>query len=62
MPWITYNGQEVSDSQFCIEWLTKKFGKDLSDHLNKYEKSIARGFLKLLEESFKWYYLKLQLN
>lgn len=54
VPWITYNGIDVSDSQFCIEYLTKQCSKDLSDGLTKTEKSIGRAYLKLVEESLKW--------
>lgn len=57
VPWITYNGIDVSDSQFCIEFLIEKLDKDLSAHLSPYEKSIARAFLKLNEESTRWYIL-----
>jgi glutathione S-transferase len=53
VPWITLNGVVVSDSQFCIEYLTKKYGKDLSDNLNTIEKAISRALLKLCEESFR---------
>ena len=28
-PWITVNGEDVSDSQLIIEFLAKKFGIDL---------------------------------
>ena len=24
-PWITYNDEDVADSQFCIEYLNEKF-------------------------------------
>ena len=53
-PWITLNDVNVSDSQFCIEYLTEKYGKDLSDGLTVIEKSIGRAFIKMIEESFKW--------
>ncbi len=33
IPWITYNGEHISDSHFCINYLIEKFGKDLSNHL-----------------------------
>ena len=33
VPWITLNGVDVSDSQFCIEFLSQNYGKDLSDGL-----------------------------
>ena len=26
-PWMTYNNEEVADSQFCIEYLNKKLRK-----------------------------------
>lgn len=55
VPWITYNGIEVADSQFCIEFLAEKLDKNLSAHLSPYERSIARAFLKLNEESARWY-------
>ena len=54
MPWITFNGVDVDDSQFCIEYLAKNLGKDLSENLNNVEKSIARAFFKLCDESLRW--------
>lgn len=55
IPWITYNGVDIADSQFCIEFLMYEFGVDLSAHLKPYEKSVVRAFLKLSEESLRWY-------
>ena len=54
VPWITLNNNDINDSQFCIEYLTKLYGKDLSDGLTMTEKSVGRAFLKLIEESLKW--------
>ncbi len=54
MPFITLNGEEVADSQFCIEYLANRLGKDLSEHLNSVEKSIARALFKMTEESTRW--------
>ena len=54
MPWITFNGEDISDSEFCIKFLKEKFNKDLSSHLTPVEKAIARSFLKLHEESLRW--------
>ena len=28
-PWITFNGQEIADSQLSMEFLMKKLGKDM---------------------------------
>ena len=54
IPWITLNGEDISDSEFCIEFLKEKFNKDLSSHLTPVEKAIARAFFKLNEESLRW--------
>ena len=54
IPWITYNGEDVADSQFCIEYLNEKFGVDLNAHLTEEEKAIARAFQKMTEENLYW--------
>lgn len=54
IPWITYNGIDVSDSQLSMEFLMEKLNINLSSHLTPYEKSLARAFLKLNEESMRW--------
>jgi glutathione S-transferase len=53
-PFITFEGQDIGDSHFCIEYLSKKLGKDLSSHLSLEQKSIARCVFKTVEESFHW--------
>lgn len=53
-PWITINGQDMSDSQLALEFLTKKFNKDLSGHLSPKEKAVSRAFRVLLEDHFYW--------
>ena len=42
------------DSKFTIDFLIKEYNIDLSDHLTPNEKSIARSFLKMCEESTRW--------
>ncbi|KXJ12862.1 failed axon connections homolog [Exaiptasia diaphana] len=49
MPWIEYNGKEIADSNFCIEFLNKEFGVDVDDHLSDEQKGIARAVLVMLE-------------
>lgn len=52
IPWITLNGNNVADSQFCIEYLGEKLDKDLnSGIINNLELAAARAFLKLVEGS-----------
>ena len=54
-PWITYNGVDVADSQFCIEYLNKQFSVDLNKDLSSVERSTARAFQKMTEEHLYWY-------
>jgi len=53
-PWITYNGLDVSDSQFCIEYLNKTLNKNICSHLSDEDKAIARAYLSMIENSLYW--------
>ncbi|XP_064596808.1 failed axon connections homolog [Liolophura sinensis] len=55
IPWIRYNGVSKADSQFCIDFLNKKFDVDLNFRLDRANQAVARAFSKLLEESLTWY-------
>jgi hypothetical protein len=55
LPWISYNGEELDDSFFIIQFLTQTFDKDLSIHLTHTQKAVSRAMLKLIEESLSWY-------
>ena len=52
--WIEYNGEDVADSEFCIEYLNKKLGVDLDKHLTSRDKGTTRAFEKMLEENTYW--------
>ncbi|EFX81103.1 hypothetical protein DAPPUDRAFT_303601 [Daphnia pulex] len=52
-PWITLNGDNIADSQLCMELLARKFHKDCSSHLSPKEQAIARGLLL-----WRWVYTK----
>ena len=54
IPFITYNGEDVADTQFCIEYLNKKLGKDFNSHLSNTERAVARAFLKMTDENLYW--------
>ncbi|KAJ7388673.1 hypothetical protein OS493_036389 [Desmophyllum pertusum] len=42
-PWIEFNGQEIADSNFCIQFLKKEFQVDTDSHLSATEKAIAHS-------------------
>ena len=45
---------EISDSQFCIEFLSKRYNVNLNEHLNNEQLAISRAFFKMAEESLNW--------
>jgi len=53
-PWITMNGQDVSDSQLCVEFLMDKLGKDMDSHLTDEETATARAIRIMVEEHLYW--------
>jgi hypothetical protein len=54
LTWIEYNGEDVADSEFCIEYLNKKLGVDLDKHLTSRDRGTTRAFEKMLEENTYW--------
>ena len=54
MPWIEFNGQDVADSNFCIQFLNKEFHVDIDSHLSATEKAIAHSVRTMLEENTYW--------
>ena len=51
---MTYNGVDVADSQFCIDFLNKEFSVDLNKHLSAEQRAVALAFRKLIEEDLYW--------
>lgn len=54
LPYITYNGEDVADSDFIIQFLAQKLGKDLNKEFSPKDQGVARAFSKLAEESLVW--------
>ncbi|CAL8096531.1 unnamed protein product [Orchesella dallaii] len=52
-PWITLNGQHVSDSQLCIEFLAKKFEKRVGNYSDE-ERAIGTMARLMMDEHFYW--------
>lgn len=53
-PWIEYNGEEIADSEFCIEFLNERLGINLNKTFSPPELGIARAFQKMFEENTYW--------
>lgn len=53
-PWISYNGQTVADSAFCIDFINRKRDVDLNSWLTPEQKGIALAFQRLAEDDLYW--------
>ncbi|KAM5282826.1 failed axon connections homolog isoform 3-T3 [Hipposideros larvatus] len=54
MPWIEYNHERVSGTEFIIDFLEEKLGVNLNKHLGPHERAISRAVTKMVEEHFYW--------
>ncbi|CAG5118262.1 unnamed protein product, partial [Candidula unifasciata] len=53
-PFIIYNGEVVSDSQFSIEYLNKKLNVDVNKDLTKEQRAVAKATQILVDEHLYW--------
>ncbi|MCI4390599.1 hypothetical protein PGIGA_G00124390 [Pangasianodon gigas] len=54
MPWIEYNHERVSGTEFIIEFLEKKLGTSLNKSLSAEDKAITHTITKMVEEHLHW--------
>ncbi|XP_069119527.1 failed axon connections homolog [Argopecten irradians] len=54
VPFLQYNGEEVSDSEFILEFLSKEKGFNLHKNLTEEQIGIGRAFQKMAEENTYW--------
>ncbi|XP_060068109.1 failed axon connections homolog [Ylistrum balloti] len=54
IPFIEYNGEEVSDTEFILEFLSKKKRFDLYRGLTSEQIAVGRAFQKMIEENSYW--------
>lgn len=55
MPWIEYNQEQVSGSEFIIDFLEEKLGVNLNSNLSPEERAMSRAITKMVEEHFYWW-------
>ncbi|KAL8583415.1 hypothetical protein ACOMHN_057871 [Nucella lapillus] len=53
-PWITYNGEDIADSDFCIQHLNKIRNVNLNSWLTTEQCAIAVAFQRLVEDNLYW--------
>lgn len=54
MPWIEYNWQQVSGTEFIIDFLEDNLGVNLNKGLSEQEKAVSRAITKMVEEHLYW--------
>ncbi|KPP70684.1 hypothetical protein Z043_110468, partial [Scleropages formosus] len=54
MPWIEYNHEQVSGTEFIIDFLEEKLGVNLNKSLSPQERAVSRAITKMVEEHFYW--------
>nr|CDJ87805.1 Outer mitochondrial membrane transport complex protein domain containing protein [Haemonchus contortus] len=55
IPFVEVNGRQVADSNFIIDHLIEEFNKkSIDDRLTPMEKSYARAYHALVEDSLRW--------
>lgn len=54
MPWIEYNHQQVSGSEFIVDFLEEKLGVNLNLNLTPQERAVSRAVTKMVEEHLYW--------
>lgn len=54
MPWIEYNHEKVSGTEFIIDFLEEKLGVNLNKTLGPHERAVCRAVTKMVEEHFYW--------
>lgn len=54
MTWIEYNGQEVADSEFCIQFINKTFNIDLDKNFSDEEIGAGRAIQRMVDEHLYW--------
>ena len=55
MPWIEYNHQQVSGSEFMVDFLEEKLGINLNKNLSPEEQAVSRAISKMVEEHLHWW-------
>lgn len=53
-PWISYNEDDVTDSQLSIEYMKKTFDVNLNQDYSPAELAVGRAMQKMVEENLYW--------
>ncbi|XP_076837787.1 failed axon connections homolog [Brachyhypopomus gauderio] len=54
MPWIEYNHERVSGTEFIMDFLETKLGVSLNKGLSRHEQAVGRAITTMVEEHLYW--------
>ncbi|XP_056300651.1 failed axon connections homolog isoform X2 [Pseudoliparis swirei] len=54
MPWIEYNHEQASGSEFIVDFLEEKLGVNLNNSLTPQERAVSRAVTKMVEDHLYW--------
>ncbi|KAJ8411508.1 hypothetical protein AAFF_G00163160 [Aldrovandia affinis] len=54
MPWIEYNSEQVSGTEFIIDFLEEQLGVNLNKSLSLQERAVSHAISTMVEEHFYW--------
>ena len=54
MPWITYKGKHIPDSQLIIEYLNEEHKIDMNAHLSDEQKAVSLAYRTMIEDGLFW--------
>lgn len=55
MPWMEYNHEQASGSEFIVDFLEEKLGVNLNNNLTPQERAVSRAVTKMVEEHLYWW-------
>ncbi|XP_069121989.1 failed axon connections homolog [Argopecten irradians] len=58
LPFLEYNGEEIPDSEFILEFISKEKNVDLNKGLTPEQIGIGRAFQKMMEENTYWCFVR----
>ena len=62
IPYLMYNGEEVTDSSTIIKFIAKLKNIEVDAHLSPEEKATSHALMRMLDDSFSWWALTAQIR
>ena len=54
LPFVEFNGEEIADSEFIINTLGEKLGKDMDDGLSQDQRGVQHAMMTMVDNHMHW--------